>query len=145
MKIGGKLYEVVCYDIQFMVSFTTYSRQGRFCAPKLSHDGWEMVKEWLYFTVDPPRGPGSFPVNGRELQGIFPWLATLCQPILIQRMVQSISNGTAHLVDIQEEGLCPTTDKQRLQKVNLVEYNSELNSGTFGLSLRSCLPFFANC
>jgi len=43
-----------------------------------------MVK-WMNLTVCLPHGPVSIPSHGGVFQGIFPWLITLCQPILIQR------------------------------------------------------------
>jgi len=38
----------------------------------------------MYVTVYPLFGPGSIPSHGRVFQGIFPWLITLCQPVLSQ-------------------------------------------------------------
>jgi len=49
-----------------------------------------MIAQWeneciMYLTVCPPRAPGSIPSHGGGFQGIFPWLITLCQPVLNQR------------------------------------------------------------
>ena len=43
------------------------------------------VGKWMNLTVCPPCGPGSIPGHGGVFQGIFPWLITLCQPVLSQR------------------------------------------------------------
>jgi len=40
------------------------------------------VGEGMYLAVCPLRGPGSIPSHGRVFQVIFPWLITLCQPVL---------------------------------------------------------------
>jgi len=42
------------------------------------------VGERMYLTVCPLRGSGSIPGRGRVFQRSFPWLITLCQPILNQ-------------------------------------------------------------
>jgi len=38
----------------------------------------------MYPTVCPTRGTGTVPRCGRVFRGIFPWLITLCQPVLSQ-------------------------------------------------------------
>jgi len=38
----------------------------------------------MYLTACPPYAPGSIPGHSRVFQGIFPWLITLCQPVLSQ-------------------------------------------------------------
>ena len=43
------------------------------------------VGEWMYLAVCPPCGPGSIPGHDGVFQGIFPWLITLCQPVLSHR------------------------------------------------------------
>jgi len=45
---------------------------------------WDM-HECISLHVCLLRGPGSIPGHGRVFQGIFPWLITLCQPVLSQR------------------------------------------------------------
>jgi len=52
------------------------------CAAEVSHDS--LVGEWLDLTVCPSCGPGSILGHNGEIQGIFPWLITLCQPALSQ-------------------------------------------------------------
>jgi len=58
----------------------------------------------MNLTVCPSRGPGSIPSG--VFQGIFPWLITLCQPVLSQcawqKMAQSPLNGTTEPVDIPQ-------------------------------------------
>jgi len=49
----------------------------------VSHDS--SMGDWMNPTVCPPCGPSSIPSRGWVFQGIFPWLLTLCQPILSQR------------------------------------------------------------
>jgi len=65
-------------------SILTGSYSNRLSAGyKVNHDS--LVRGWMYRTVCPLHGPGSIPGNGRVFQGIFPWLITLCQPVLNQR------------------------------------------------------------
>jgi len=62
---------------------------------------WE--NECIYLTVCPPRGPGSIPGHDGVFQGIFPWLITLCQPVLSQRGKKWLTplNATTQLVEIE--------------------------------------------
>jgi len=72
----------------------------------------------MYFTVCALRGPGLIPDHGGVFQGIFPWLITLCQPVLSQRgrkMTQSPLNGATQAMEIEEEGPSPTMDRQWLK------------------------------
>jgi len=68
--------------------------------------GQVMIAQWgkyMHLTVDSLRGPGLI---GPIFQGIFPWLITLCQPILSRGGKKWLNplNGTTQPVDSGEEG-----------------------------------------
>ena len=44
-----------------------------------------LIAQWENESHCPPRGLGSIPSHGGIFQGIFPWLITLCQPIMGRR------------------------------------------------------------
>jgi len=77
--------------------------------------------EWMYLTVCPLDGPGPIPDCGGVFQGTSPWLITLCQPILHEPAWQKVAlpplNDTTQPVDIEKEGLCPTTLRQWLKRI----------------------------
>jgi len=64
------------------------------------------VEKWINLTVCFPLWPGSIPGPGRLFQGIFPWLITLCQPVLSQRGRKWLDldplNSTTQPVDTKE-------------------------------------------
>jgi len=62
----------------------------------------------MNLTVCPSCGPGGgIFSHGGIFQGIFPWLITLCQPVLSQRtwqkMAQSLFNDTTQPVYSEEK------------------------------------------
>jgi len=96
----------------------------------LKHNWWikryqsVMIPHWENECISPRVchlcGLGSIPSHSGEFQGSFPWLITLYQPVLSHavwlKMVQSPLNGTTQLVDVEEEGQRPFTDRQWLAK-----------------------------
>jgi len=62
---------------------------------------------------------GSIPGHGRVFRVIFPWLITLCQPVLSRRGRKWLNpplNGTTQPADTEEEGQSPTMDRQWLRQ-----------------------------
>ena len=56
------------------------------------------------------------------LQGIIPWLITLCRLLLVQRGSHHTTCGTTQPEDIEEEGLHPTMDRKCLKESLLDEH-----------------------
>ena len=92
----------------------------------------------MYPTVCPLHGPDLG--CGEIFRGIFPFLITLCQPILSQEMAQSPPqwyhatvpcNGTMQPVDTGEQGQCPTMDRQWLNAERKTEPCFEIDYISF--------------
>jgi len=69
----------------------------------------------MYLTACPPRGPDSIPSHGIISQRIFPWLITLCQPVLSQRG-RKWHKDTTQPVDSDVQGQSSTLDRRWLNK-----------------------------
>ena len=67
-------------ELSFLPSISTMKNVNN----KPTTDGVSHDSSVGKLTVCPPFGPGSISSQGRVFQGIFPWLITLCQPVLSQ-------------------------------------------------------------
>jgi len=82
---------------------------------KVSHDS--SVGEWMYLTVCLTRDTGLFPSYRRVFKRFFPGWSHCANPswasVAANLIVQFPLNGTStQAVDIEEEGRCPTKDRQ---------------------------------
>jgi len=78
------------------------------CFNNISHDS--SVGKWAYLTACPLRGLGSISSRDWVLQGIYPWLITLCQHILSQ----SDKNGSISYL-MAPHNLCTLSWKVEVQ------------------------------
>ena len=73
----------------------------------------------MNLAVRPPCGPGLIPTHGGVFQEIFPWLITLCHPLLSQYGREWLNlpsiNGTTQPASSEEEGRISTMDRQWLK------------------------------
>jgi len=84
-SVGEWMYLTICplYDLGHDSSVGEWKWLAVCSLYDLGHDS--SVGEWKWLAVCSLGRPGSIPGRTGVFQGIFPWLITLCQPVLRQR------------------------------------------------------------